>query len=172
MKIILAIFLLINSFAQTSIKSDASLVNLLKLYSKDNKSYIVNIRLAWIYLQKNKYANARYHYQTAVSLNSSSIEAWLGLAATFIANKNDKDAMKCCEKILSIDKYNYYGNTYLIDILIRGENYQKALIKIKLMLSIYPTDLVFLYKEKSVYQALEDEVGIFRVQKLIDTLAI
>ena len=158
--------------AQNTVKTEGSLSNLLKIYSKDKGSYIINVRLAWIYLSNKKYANARYHYQRAVETKPDSIEAMLGLVSTLVSMQDDETAQKYCHKILRKDKYNYYGNLYLIDILTRQELYDYALIRAKAILKFYPSDITLLYKVKTIYSFLKDEENTTRIQKIIDVLSI
>jgi len=109
------------------------------VYKEYPEGYTVNLRLGWLY-----YLNKNYHYEKALKVIPSSVEAKLGYTLPLLAQGKYTDVEKICYQILNTDFYNYYGNLRLSFVLRMQKKYDMAVKVINKMLSLYPTDINFL----------------------------
>lgn len=122
------------------------------VYKKYPKAYTPNFRLAWLFYLNKNYSNAIKHYQAAISVVSTSIEAKLGLIQVYQAQEKHDEAKRLIYDILQSDLYNYFANSYLVYSLNAKKEYEQSLKIIYKMLAYYPTDVYFLTKLAQVYE--------------------
>ena len=122
------------------------------LYNKYSKTYTLNLRLGWLFFLNHNYKNAENSYKKSLYVNSSSIEAKLGLLKVFLQTENYQKAYILSSEIIKQDYYNYYGNYYAIKILLLEKKYKIAKINIEKILGLYPTDVLFLVELSKVYK--------------------
>lgn len=106
--------------------------------------YTVNLRLGWLYYLLGRYANSIEHYQKAVQIVPTSLEAKNGLMLPMLAQNKYSDAVSIAYQVVSVDHYNYYGNMRLAYSLRMQEKYDQAEQILNKMLAVYPTDIIFL----------------------------
>jgi len=116
---------------------------LIPLYQKYPKGYTINLRLAWLFYLNKNYKNAIKHYKTCELIMPYSIEVKLGLMKIYLISDLDK-ALNIGNSILKIDYYNYYGNYYEILALKAKKEINTAINITNKMLSLYPTDVMYL----------------------------
>ncbi len=117
---------------------------LIPVYKEYPNGYTINLRLGWLYYLDKKYANSIYHYEKAMKLLPSSVEAKLGYTLPLLSQNRYSDVEKVCYQILNIDFYNYYGNLRLSFVLRMQNKFTLAEKVINKMLALYPTDTNFL----------------------------
>jgi len=106
--------------------------------------YTVNLRLGWLYYLLGRYANSIEHYQKAVQIVPTSLEAKNGLMLPMLAQNKYSDAVSIAYQVVSVDHYNYYGNMRLAYSLRMLKKYDQAEQILNKMLAVYPTDITFL----------------------------
>jgi tetratricopeptide (TPR) repeat protein len=106
--------------------------------------YTVNLRLGWLYYLLGRYANSIEHYQKAVQIVPTSLEAKNGLMLPMLAQNKYGDAVSIAYQVVSVDHYNYYGNMRLAYSLRMEKKYDQAEQILNKMLAVYPTDITFL----------------------------
>lgn len=106
--------------------------------------YTVNLRLGWLYYLLGRYANSIEHYQKAVQIVPTSLEAKNGLMLPMLAQNKYSDAVSIAYQVVSVDHYNYYGNMRLAYSLRMQKKYDQAEQILNKMLAVYPTDIIFL----------------------------
>ncbi|WP_022853088.1 tetratricopeptide repeat protein [Thermodesulfatator atlanticus] len=117
---------------------------LLPLAERYPNSYLVNLRLGWLYYLSGKYGNSIKHYKKAVSLRSQAFEPLLGLSLPLMAQQRWSEVEKTMNRLVAADPYNYYGNLRLA-IALRLQNKARLAERIcRKMLARYPTSLDFL----------------------------
>lgn len=133
-------------------KYDEAIKVLSPLYQKYPNRYTLNLRFGWLFYLNKHYMDAIKYYKKASLINPNSLEAKLGLARTYLETSSFKDAERECQQILKTDLYNYYANLFLIKALLAEKKYDTANAIIKKMLTIYPTDTVYLEQLAIVYK--------------------
>lgn len=114
------------------------------VYKEYPKTYTVNLRLGWLFYLNKNYANSLDAYERAAQISPNSIEAQLGQLLPLMAQDRNKDVEKIAFQILENDYYNYYGNLRLSYALRKQEKYDSAEKVALKMLTVYPTDVLFL----------------------------
>ncbi|WP_457623903.1 tetratricopeptide repeat protein [Persephonella sp.] len=132
--------------------------SLMVLYKKYPDGYTINLRLGWLYYLNKNYSNSIYHYEKAMKIVPSSIEAKLGLTLPLLAQGKYGDVEKICYQIISTDYFNYYGNLRLSIVLRLEKKLDTAVEVVNKMLSLYPTDVNFL-TELGIIRYLQGEYG-------------
>jgi len=117
---------------------------LLVVQKADPQDYTVNLRLGWLYHLAGKYANARLHYQKAVSAAPRSIEAKLGYMLPLLAQNRYEQVETVARQVLKRDPGNYYANLRLAYALRMQKKLELALNVVRAMVEFYPTDVSFL----------------------------
>ncbi len=158
-----------DSYNYEKMQNYTDAIKVLKLvYEKYPKAYTPNFRLAWLFYMNKNYRNAILHYETAISLVSTSVEAKLGLIQVYQAMGKHDDAKRMVYDILQDDLYNYYANMYLIVSLNALHEYKQSLKIIYKMLAYYPTDVDFLGKLAQVYiDTKQDNLALGVYQDII-----
>jgi len=127
------------------------------LSQKYPKGYTLNLRLAWLFYLQKQYNTATEYYKKASLLNTQSFEPKLGLIRIHLATYSFEDAQNIATEILKIDYYNYYANLYMVKALIAQKKYKIANTVIRKMLTIYPTDVLFLEQLLISYKATKSK---------------
>jgi tetratricopeptide (TPR) repeat protein len=122
------------------------------LYEKYANGYNLNLRLGWLFFLNKNYQNSSNYYKKAILINAYSIEAKLGLLKIYLYTEDYDKAQILSSKILKQDFYNYYANYYAIQVFLSTQKYGIAKIHIEKMLSIYPTDILFLVQLSIIYK--------------------
>lgn len=123
---------------ETAGKYDQSIASLTKIYSAHKENHLINIRLGWLYFQKKDYSKSKEYYKNAIKLNSSSIEAKLGLTLP-LAEMNEWDEIKKIYfEIISLDSKNYTSNLRLGQIHLANADYKNAKKYLEVVYNLYP----------------------------------
>ena len=115
------------------------------------KTYTVNLRLGYLFLNSLKYANSTSHYKIATTAIPTSISAKLGLMSIAIAKMNYEEAETIGFKILKIDIFNYYANLKISYSLMMQNKYDSSHKIVSKMLALYPEDILFLQQLGQIY---------------------
>ena len=118
--------------------------SLSSVLSEYPNGYTVNLRLGWLYYLLGKYANSIEHYQKAVQIVPTSLEAKNGLMLPQLAQNKYSDVTSIAYQVVSVDHYNYYGNMRLAYSLRMQKKYDQAEKILNKMLAVYPTYITFL----------------------------
>ena len=124
---------------------------LIPLYNKYPKGYTLNLRLAYLFYMNKNYENTIKHYKIASLYYPTSIEAKLGLMKAYYKLNKFNDVLKTGNALLRIDYYNFYGNYYEILGLIGIKNYKTAIYITNKMVSLYPTNILYLTTLAELY---------------------
>ncbi len=125
--------------------------SLMPVYKAYPNAYTPNFRLGWLFYLNGNFKNALMHYQKAASAVKSAVRPRLGIAEVYMLQGKYDDALKLCGDILKMDYYNYYANLYLAKTLLAKGDLSNAETVVLKMLSLYPTDTIFLEVLASVY---------------------
>lgn len=138
------------------------------VYDEYPKGYAVNMRLGMLYTSAKKYANALTHFDNAIIAAPDAIEPKLGKLSVLLAQERYSEAIELGTRIVEIDYYNYYGNLRLAYALQMTKKYELADKVVLKMLTIYPTDVLYLTQ----YGALRYEQKDYSTAKsvLMDVL--
>jgi tetratricopeptide (TPR) repeat protein len=117
---------------------------LIPLYEKYPRGYTLNLRLGYLFFLDGKYENAIKHYKKASLIVPSSLEPLLALSRVYLTMKDFDNAIKYGSLIIKKDYYNFYGNYYLAKAFYYKKDYKNALLITNKMLTIYPTNVLFL----------------------------
>ena len=72
------------------------------------------LRSGWLYYLAGNYSRSITHYQTALKLNSQSIEARLGLTLPLMAQGRWREAAIESQEVIKVSKWNYYAHVRLM----------------------------------------------------------
>jgi len=128
---------------------------LLPLYEKYPKGYTLNLRLGWLFYLNKNYNNAIDHYKKASMILPTSLEPKLGLAMVYLSAKRYKAAKNAALSVIHTDYYNYYGNSYLAKALLGLKKFEDAKQVAQKMLTLYPTDILFLTLLARSYKGID-----------------
>ena len=107
-------------------KYDQAISSLTKIYSENKDDHLINIRLGWLYYQKKDYTKSKEYYRNSIKLNTSSIEAKLGLTLPLSAMNEWDEIKKLYFEIINIDSKNYTANLRLGQIYLANADYMNA----------------------------------------------
>lgn len=130
--------------------------SLMPVLQKYPDAYTPNLRLGWLYYLEKKYKNALNHYKKAAVAVKSAIPPRLGIINIYTLQQKYDDALKICNDILKTDYYSYYANLYFVKILIGKRDLTNAKAVVYKMLSLYPTDTLFLELLADIFQRSND----------------
>lgn len=105
---------------------DQAISSLTKIYSANKENHLINIRLGWLYYQKKDYTKSKEYYRNSIKLNTSSIEAKLGLTLPLSALNEWDEIMKLYFEVINIDSKNYTANLRLGQIYLSNADYANA----------------------------------------------
>lgn len=139
-------------------KYKEAIKSLSPLYKKYPKGYTLNLRLGWLFYLEKQYNESIKYYKKASLINTYAFEPKLGLIRVYLATYSYKEAQNVATELLKLDYYNYYGNLYMCKALIAQKKYDIAIEAIKKMLTIYPTDVLFLEQLLISYKATKNKL--------------
>ncbi len=146
---------------------------LLSIYNSSPNSYLINLRLGWLYYLSGKYANSIIFYQKSLKIMPESIEALLGMSLPLIAQKRFNEVETLMYEVIKNDFYNYFGNLRLAMALRYQQKLDQAEKIAKKMLRFYPTDINFLLELGIVERSkgnIQKARSIFKEVLLLDPL--
>lgn len=126
------------------------------VYNHYQQGYTVNLRLGHLYTQAGQFANALEHYQQAIQTSKYSITAKLGQMLVYIYQGQYDKSEEVGYQILNSDYYNYYGNLRLVYSLRMQKNLELSEKVCLKMLSLYPSDTLFLV-EYGILKFLQED---------------
>ncbi|MCF6200646.1 MAG: tetratricopeptide repeat protein [Hydrogenimonas sp.] len=145
--------------------------SLIPIYKAYPNAYTPNFRLGWLFYLNGNFKNALMHYQKAASAVKSAVKPKLGIVEVYMLQGKYDDAIRLCGDILKMDYYNYYANLYLAKtVLAKGDLMNAEAVVLK-MLSLYPTDTLFLEVLASIYlkeNRKEDAAKIYEDILILD----
>lgn len=159
---------------EKSFKYSDAIKVLMPIYKQNKNAYFINLRLGWLFALNKDYPSAIKHYKKALITKPNSIEAHLGLIKSYLALQQLDNAIRTANIILKTDKFNYYGNYYLILALIQKKEYNQALKLSKKMLSLYPSDLLYLEQLAKIYAIVSpaEAIKVYRYILIINPNSI
>jgi len=116
-------------------------------------SYLVNLRLGWLYYLKADYTNSKQFYQMAMRMAPKAVEPRLGITLPMLAELRYAEVEGVARAILSLDANNYTGSLRLATSLRLQGKYRPAREINAAMLELYPTDVTFLSEQLLVSAA-------------------
>lgn len=131
------------NYEKTSNYKDA-IRTLLSVYKSESDSYIINLRLGWLYYLEGRYANSISFYKKASKIAPEAIEPLLGISLPLIAQGHFNEVETLMYEVIKKDFYNYFGNLRLAIALRHQRKYGQAQKVIEKMLRLYPSDINFL----------------------------
>jgi len=117
-------------------------------------SYLLELRLGWLYYLKGSYSSAITHYQAAIKREPDSIEARLGYLLPLLALGKHQDVHTVARFVLAIDGENYLANLRLAYSLRMNMKNDQALDILGRMAKRYPTDTSVLIEQALNYTAM------------------
>jgi tetratricopeptide (TPR) repeat protein len=118
-----------------------ALAEVVKTYPK---TYTINYRLGWLYYCNRNYADALAALKQALQVCPSSIEALNTENLVYVARSEWTMVEAQSLKVIKIDYYNIYANTwYAVSLRMQGK-YDLAIQVCRKMLTILPTSVAFL----------------------------
>lgn len=128
------------------------------LYKKYPKGYTLNLRLGWLFYLDKNYNDSIKYYKKASLIKVNAFEPMLGLIRVYLTIYSYEKAQDVATQLLKRDYYNYYANLYMCKALIAQKKYKIALGIINKMLTIYPTDILFLEQLFISYKATHNKL--------------
>ncbi len=116
----------------------AAIDELLKVYDDNKTNYLFNLRLGWLYYSKKDYSNSKKYYSTAEKINTSAVEAKLGLVYPLAALNDWDNVKKVYLEILKLDGNNYTANLRLGQIYLNNSEFQNAKTYLEKVYKLYP----------------------------------
>ena len=105
---------------------DNALKTLTQNYEENKNSYLINLRLGWLYYSKGDNTKSKNYYQQACAIEKNSTEAILGLTLPLAKLEDWDNIVNLYQKALKIDSNNFYANLYLGQIYLNRTDYKKA----------------------------------------------
>ena len=102
------------------------------------KSYELNLRLAWLEYLNKDYVASQKHYQKAVELMPMSIEAKLGYVIPAAELGNWEQVIKTYQDILKIEPNNSTVNYRMGSIYYNRSDFPTALKYLERVVNLYP----------------------------------
>lgn len=118
-------------------------------------SYLVNLRLGWLYYLKADYTNSKQFYQMAMRMAPKAVEPRLGITLPMLAELRYAEVEGVARAILSLDANNYTASLRLATSLRLQGKYRPAREINAAMLELYPTDVTFLGEQLLVSAAMK-----------------
>jgi tetratricopeptide (TPR) repeat protein len=141
---------------------------LIPLYGKYKNGYTLNLRLGYLFFLNKQYENSIKHYLKASLILPYSIEPLLGLSKVYLYMKDYNNCIKYASIILKKDYYNFYGNYYLAKALYLNKNYKNSLQIVNKMLTLYPTNVLYLTQLGLIYEKIDKN----RAKKIFENILI
>ena len=125
---------------ESKLDYDRAIETLMPLYKLDSNSYFMNLRLGWLFYLKGPLKNAEFHYQRAIEIKPSSLEARLGLYKVFTAKFQHDLALQTAKSIITLDSHHYTGHLQAASSAMMLNDYTTALTYIESIRKHYPID--------------------------------
>jgi len=122
------------------------------LYNKYPNGYTLNLRFGWLFYLNKQYKSATKYYKKASLVNSNAISPKLGIIRIYLDTASFENAQTVSYEVIKKDYYNYYANLYITKALIAQYKYDVALKVVNKMLSLYPTDILYLQELAVIYK--------------------
>jgi len=129
---------------ETGQKYDKAISALGKVIKDYPSGYTVNYRLGWLYYLSGNYSNAQKHLETALLIYPYSVEVLNTINLINVAKMEWEKVEIQSVKVFKIDHYNYYANYWYAVALMKQKKYDLAIKTAEKMVSIFPTNVVFL----------------------------
>ncbi|MEI7503195.1 MAG: tetratricopeptide repeat protein [Paludibacter sp.] len=117
---------------------NSAINNLKAVYKSD--SYVVNIRLGWLYYNAKQYTESIKYYDIAIALKPYAIEARFGCVKPLSAIENWEKVKGHYIQILKIDPQNTVANYWLGVIYYNRKEYASACNHFGKNINLYPLD--------------------------------
>jgi len=111
---------------------------LTKIYEANKNSYLLNLRLGWLYYSNADYNNSLKYYNVAQSININSVEPLIGLTYPHAALKMWDKLSSDYLDILKIDSNNYTANLRYGQIILNKADYKDAKTYLEKAYNQYP----------------------------------
>jgi len=125
---------------------------LIPVYKKYPKGYTLNLRLGYLFFMNKKYQNSINYYNKASLSLPYSVEPKLGMMKVYLTIGQYEKVIEIGYSILKTDFYNYYANLYTLQALRIVKKYDDATILANKMLTLYPTDVIYLVNLAKIYE--------------------
>ncbi len=116
-----------------------SAINTMKTIYKSD-SYIINIRLGWLYYLAKQYTESIKYYEKSIALKPYAIEARFGCVKPLSAIESWEKVKAHYVEILKIDPQNTLANYWLGVIYYNRKDYVNATKLIEKVVNLYPLD--------------------------------
>jgi len=124
--------------AEKSGNYTASINTMKTIYKSD--SYLINIRLGWLYYLAKQYAESIKYYEKSIALKPYAIEARFGCVKPLSAIESWDKVKANYVEILKIDPQNTIANYWLGVIYYNRKDYVSATKLFEKVVNLYPLD--------------------------------
>jgi|APIni6443716594_1056825.scaffolds.fasta_scaffold368896_2 tetratricopeptide (TPR) repeat protein len=129
----------VKSFESEKSGNYVAAINTMKtIYTAD--SYIVNIRLGWLYYLAKQYSESIKYYEKSISLKPYAIEARFGCVKPLSAVESWDKVKTHYVEILKIDPQNTIANYWLGVIYYNRKDFVNATKLFEKVVNLYPLD--------------------------------
>jgi len=129
----------VKSFESEKSGNYVAAINTMKtIYKAD--SYIINIRLGWLYYLAKQYTESIKYYEKSISLKPYAIEARFGCVKPLSAVENWDKVKANYVEILKIDPQNTLANYWLGVIYYNRKDFVSATKLFEKVVNLYPLD--------------------------------
>lgn len=111
------------------------------------KNYLVDLRLGWLYYLSGNQANSKAQYQLAIKAAPKAIEPRLGYTLPLLAQERYGEVESVARTILTMDANNYTASLRLAFALRMQGKHGPARELNASLLELYPTDVSFLTEQ-------------------------
>lgn len=117
---------------------NGAIKELLDIYQED--SYLINVRLGWLYYLAGDYPTSSGYYEMAIQLKPYSVEAKFGATYPLSAMGNWSEVKKQYISILEIDEMNTKANYHIGLMYYNAEDFATAMKHFEKVVNQYPFD--------------------------------
>jgi tetratricopeptide (TPR) repeat protein len=129
----------VKSFESEKSGNYTAAINSMKtIYKAD--SYIINIRLGWLYYLAKQYTESIKYYDKSIALKPYAIEARFGAVKPLSAIESWDKVKTHYVEILKIDPQNTIANYWLGVIYYNRKDYVNAIKLFEKVVNLYPLD--------------------------------
>lgn len=139
------------------------------LLNLQERSYLIDLRLGWLYHLSGNYANARQFYTAAMQAAPKAIEPRLGYTLPLLAQARYDEVEATTKTILMMDANNYLASLRLSFALRMQKKFPQAREVNAAMLELLPTDVSFLTEQLLVSVAMNNS-DVRKLAEMILTL--
>ena len=125
---------------ETAGNYNAALKPMLEIYNDNSDSYLINLRLGWLYYLAADFSNSVKYYKKALKISDNSIEAMLGITYPYSAQDDWDNVENMYDLILDKDPMNYSANLRKGQIYFYAQEYLKARNLFEKLFDEYPSD--------------------------------